>query len=388
MSSKVSAESASISSLAPEGVSNDFAGGSSSHASSLSASVEVTKLRLSPKEKLNLITNLATMLSAGIPILETVEVLANDTKGNQQKILKILLEDLNQGLSISASFGRSPKAFDPVTLNLLRSAEESGSLDSALTDLAENIKEEIEFTSKVRGALIYPFIIFLLFLGIMLVILIYVVPRISDVFRKLKLDLPLTTRVLIWSSETFLAYWPFIIAGSLVIIALLTLLFVRKKREVVSLLFSLPLISRLARQIDLARFTKSFGLLLTSGIPIVLALEYSEHSVAKKDMARAIRKARDTVSSGKPLSEGLSLSKKLFPDLMIRIVSAGERSGALEESMGKLNDQFELGVSSALKTVTTMLEPILLVIIGLFVGGMMLSIIAPIYQLIGGITAR
>ncbi len=345
-------------------------------------------IRLPNKEKLTLVSNLATMLSAGIPILEAVESLEEESKGELQKILTQLKDDINQGNTVGDSFGRHTKTFDPVTINLLKSAEESGKLDETLKKVAVYIKKNIEFSGKVKSAMVYPTLVFALFIGILIVILTYVIPRIAEVFSKLKVTLPLATRVIIRASDIFLAYTIPIILGTLLLIILVALLFKFKKRLLANMLFSLPFFSKLANIMDMANFTNNLGVLLQSGIPITKAIEYSSHVVTRNKNREAIEKAGFIVSGGKTLSEGFEKSPDVFPKMMVRIVHAGERSGTLEQSLQELGDQFETQVDEVLKTLTTVLEPALLIVIGLFVGGIMLSIITPIYQLIGNIGPR
>lgn len=346
------------------------------------------KTKLSAKEKLNLFSNLNTMLTAGIPILETVETLHDEEKGNLKKVLANLSSDISQGKTMAESFSEFEGTFDPVEINLVAAAEESGNLEEILKNLTENTKRNMEFSSKVKGAMLYPLVLFVLFLGIMVVILTYVVPRIADVFLKLKMELPLPTRTLIAMSDFFLNYWLYVIIGGLLLMVLCVALYVSKKRQFVNFLLSLPLLSRLGNELDLVQFTRSFGLLLKSGIPISTALGSTRDVVSKRKISRAIDLARKDVEAGKELSEGMLRSKKIFPPVMMRIVQAGEKSGQLEESMLELADRLENQVSGTLKTITTLLEPFMLVVMGLFVGGIMLSIIAPIYQLIGNITPR
>lgn len=345
-------------------------------------------IRLPNKEKLTLVSNLATMLSAGIPILEAVESLEEESKGNLKKVLTQLKADINQGKSVGESFERHSKTFDPVTLNLLKSAEESGKLDETLKKVADHIKKNIEFSGKVKSAMVYPMLVFFLFIGILVVILTYVIPRIAEVFSKLRVTLPLATRIIIRASDIFLAYTIPIIAACIILIVLIVLLFKFKKRMLLNMLFSLPFFSKLADIIDLGQFNNNMGILLESGIPITKAIEYSAHVVTRDKNRAAIEKAGFLVQGGKPLSEGFEKSPKVFPKMMVRIIHAGERSGTLEQSLQELGEQFENQVDDVLKTLTTVLEPALLIVIGLFVGGIMLSIITPIYQLIGNIGVR
>lgn len=349
---------------------------------------KANNLGLSKKDKLMLISNLGTMLSSGIPIMEAVDAILEDNSGNQKKVLKVLKEDLNQGKTISESFGRFPRAFDPVTVNLIKAAEKAGDLDTILKDLSINIKKEIEFNEKVKGALTYPIFVLIVFVGVLGLMLVFVIPRISSVFKKLNVTLPLPTQILIAVSDFVLKYTvPFLIGLGLFIVVFV-LLYKTQKRKVLNVFLSLPLLSTLAQEIDLTRFNRSMALLLSSGLPIVEALTLAQNIVNKKQIYRAVELSRNAVSAGKNLSEGLRSAKKTIPGVMVRIIEAGEKSGSLDKSMQELADYFDEEVSNKLKALSTLLEPIMLVVIGILVGGMMLAIIAPIYGLIGDISSR
>ena len=340
-------------------------------------------LRISRSEKLGFISNLATMLTAGIPILEVVDSLLEDSKGSQKRLLESLKADLTQGNHVSSALEKFPNIFDKVTVNLIRASEEAGTLDVTLTDLKSTIKKEAEFGDKVKGALAYPVIILFVFAGVLLMILVVVVPKISQVFERLKVPLPLPTQILIFMSKVVTQNT---IPLTIVIILLcvgLFFLYRSKKRMIMNLLFKLPIVSTLAQQIDLTRFTRSLYLLLNAGIPIPTALELSGDVILKKDIADAVKRSKDLILTGKRLSEGLKEAKGVFPSIIIKITEAGEKSGSLDKSMLDASEYLDYQVSTSLKTVTTLLEPIMLVFVGGLVGGMMLAIIAPIYGLIG-----
>jgi type IV pilus assembly protein PilC len=348
----------------------------------------VPNIRLSNPDKLNLISNLSTMLGAGIPILETVESMIPELKGSQKKILEVLQEDIGQGKKISQSFAQFPNAFDPVTINLIAAAEQAGTLDTTLKDLTINIKKEIEFTDTIKSAMTYPVLVMVVFVAILLIIITFVIPRISKVFLSLRVPLPLPTKILIYSSQIFLKYMPLVGLGVAAIVALVIFLFRTYKKAFTNFFLSLPMFSQLALEIDITRYTRSLALLLNSGIPIIDAMELAEHVVAKKSVADVFTKSRDMVSKGKNLSEGLKENQKIIPGMMIRITQAGEKTGTLAKSMQDLSEFFDTRVSKKVKNLTTLLEPLMLAFIGVMVGGMMLAIIAPIYGIIGQINTR
>jgi type II secretory pathway component PulF len=340
---------------------------------------------LSANEKIALISNLHTMLESGIPILETIDSLLEDSKGSLKKLLETTRQELGQGQHVYVAFSRFPKIFDKVTVSIIKSAEESGTLDTALDDLKISIRKEIEFSDRVRSALIYPVVILIVFVLVMVVILVFVIPKISSVFRNLNVVLPLPTKILIFLSDSLLQYTFQIILVVIALVALLIYFFKRNRVFFVRALTSLPVVSLLAQQIDLTRFTRSLYLLLSAGIPITAALELTENVVIQKNVQNAIIHAKNYVYGGKKLSDGFKDSKKVIPPIMIKIIEAGERSGSLDKSMLDVSEYLDYQVSGTLKTVTALIEPIMLVGVGILVGFMMMSIIAPIYQLIGQI---
>jgi general secretion pathway protein F len=344
-------------------------------------------LSISSTDKLNLMSNIATMLTAGIPILETVDTLLDESKGNTKKILQQLKDDLMQGQHIYISFAQFPRVFDKVTINIIKASEEAGTLNTTLRDLREQIKKDMEFVDKIRGALTYPFLIILVFIAIVLMILIVVIPKISTVFMHLNVVLPLPTKILIFLSSTLLTYPIPITLGAIVILVIAVYFLRRYTQFFLRILYLLPVVSTLIKQIDLTRFSHSMYLLLSSGIIITTALELTSEVVQRRDVREAIIFARETVLAGKDLSEGFKKKNNVFSSIMIKIIEAGEKTGTLDKSMQDIAEHYEYEVSNSLKTLTALLEPLMLVIVGLLVGGMMLSIIAPIYQLIGQVGA-
>lgn len=343
---------------------------------------------LSDGEKITFISNLSTMLSAGIPILEIVDSLLEDAKGNSKKILETLRADLTQGNRLCSTFAKFPATFDKVTVNIIRAAEEAGTLEITLKDLQENIKKEVEFADKIKSALAYPILIIVVFMGVLLMILTFVIPKITTVFSRLKVELPLPTRILIFTSQMLLNYTLPIIISLLIILLGLFILYKTQKKFFLNLFFSLPIISELAKEIDLTHFSRSFSLLLTAGIPITTALDLIHEVAMKKEVEKAILHAKEVILSGRRLSEGFKDNKAVIPSIMIKITEAGEKSGSLDRSMQDISEYLDYQVGKSLKTATTLLEPILMVFMGVLIGGMMLSIIAPIYGLISQVGAR
>ncbi len=348
----------------------------------------IKNISLSNSEKLGILSDLATMLAAGIPLLESVDALLEDAKGNQKKFLEVLRSDLTQGKHVYFTFSKFPNVFSPVTTSIVKASEEAGTLDVTLKDLKVNLKKDIEFSDQVKSAFIYPMFIVFVFFAVLLMILVVVIPKISTVFQRLRVELPLPTKILIFVSDAILSQTILVILGALIFGFAVFYLYKKKKRLLLRSFINLPVISGLSKSIDLTKFSRNLYLLLNAGIPITSALELTEHVVVNREIEQNIRYAKEAVISGRKLSEGFKNKKEIFPSIMIRITEAGERSGSLDKSMLEISEFLDYQVVGKLKTATSLLEPILLVVIGALVGGMMLSIIAPIYGLIGQVGGR
>jgi len=345
-------------------------------------------LSLKNSEKLALLSNFSTMISAGIPILETIDSLLEDSKGNTRKILLVIKEDILQGNHLYSTFSKFPDVFNKVTVNVIRAAEEAGTLDVTLRDIKVQIERDMEFKDRIRSALVYPAVIFVVFIGVFLMILVVVIPKIATVFTNLKVDLPLPTRALIFLSDAILKYTIPVVIGLLIFGFLIFMLFKTQKKVILMVFYKFPLVSTLIKDIDLANFSRSMYLLLSSGITITNALELAEEVVMRPDVAKAVRHAQETVLAGRNLSQAFKDNRKLFSGLVVKIIEAGEKTGTLDKSLEDVSKQMDYRVSNSLKNITTMIEPIMLVAVGVLVGGMMLAIIAPIYGLIGQVSNK
>lgn len=346
------------------------------------------RLYLSSGEKIGLVSNLETMLSAGIPILEAVESLASDAKGNTKKILEQLRADLVEGKPVNTTLSRYPRVFDQVTVSLVKASEEAGTLPQILKDLKESIKKEAEFSDKIKSALAYPVLILVIFGLVLLMILIVVIPRIATVFSRLTIELPLPTKILIAASDLLLKQTVPLLLSLAAVITAGVIIYRRNRGLILTPLLSLPLVSDLVRKIDLARFAHSMALLLNSGLPLMDSLKLAENVVLRKDIKAVIVKAQETVASGEQLAQGFRKRQKLVPNILVKLIEVGDKTGTLDKSMADISEYMDYEVENSLKAITILLEPIMLVLVGVAVGGMMLAIIAPIYGLIGQVGAR
>lgn len=344
-------------------------------------------LRMSGDEKIALFSNMSTMLGAGIPIAETVESLLDEAKGAKRIVLTQLRDDLTAGHHVSRTFAQFPKIFDKVTVNLTKAAEESGTLETTLKDVEKNLRKQMELGDKVKSAMMYPMLVMVVFAGVLLVMLLVVIPKIAKVFERLKVELALPTKLMIMLSNTLINQ-PLLVLSVSVVVGLLSFAFYWYKREVFfKVLFSLPGISQLVRQMDVSYFARSMYLLLSSGVPMVMSLELAEEVLRKAEMRKLVKNARNRTVAGYLFSSSLRSKQKLIPEMMIKLMEVGEKTGTLETSMQSIADHMDYQVAKGLSKATTLLEPLMLVTVAVVVGGMMMAIISPIYGLISQVGA-
>lgn len=345
----------------------------------------ISKIRISSNEKIGMVGNIATMLSAGIPLSESVESLLEDSKGNLRKIMEQLLRDLTAGKHIYESLKNFPKVFDNVSVNLIKASETAGTLETTLKDIKKNLQEEAEFADKVKSALFYPVVVSVVFFGVLMVMLLFVVPQISATFGRMDLELPFLSRALFWLSATLINNWVIILISTIIIIIFIIMFFRTFQEIIVKFAMLVPVFSKLMIQIDISRFTRSLHLLLASGIPIGTALDLAQEVIMIKELREVVITAKKKAISGHKLTEGLKLKKSLFPGIVLKLMEVGEKTGTLEKSMQDVSDFMDYEVTKLLKKLTSMLEPLMLVVIGIAVGILMMAIIQPIYGLMGGV---
>ena len=348
--------------------------------------MKVSGIQLSGKDKLSIFTDISTMLTAGISILEILESLERDAKGTTKKVLTELKHSLTNGEPLSDGMAQFPRTFDPITLNTMRAAEAGGTLEETLRDIVRTLKKELAFSSTIRTAMIYPAFIGVVFLGIILVMLTFVIPRIAQVFGAMRVDMPPITRFMIALSNGFIANW--IVVSVVAVGMTFGAYFVIRanSRTIIRWLLALPGLRQLGLNIDLARLTRSFALLLRSGLPLDEALTLSKRVVRKPQIIHAIEYMEHNIESGKSLGAGLREAEHAIPTIMARSIETAETSGTLEQTMQNLAEFFDDQVGESLKAATSLLEPIMIVVIGLMVGALMITIIAPIYNLISQVS--
>lgn len=325
----------------------------------------------------------STMISAGLPVSRALEVLADQASNNNMKaVLHDCLRDVEGGSSISSSMSRYPKVFSPTYQALVRAGESSGKLDEILKRLASTLESERELNSKFKSAMIYPSIVMVAMVGVFIMLMTFVVPRLSDMYRSMNIELPFITKIMIGMSDAILKFYPLLILLVVgFVFAFKTFVKTKQGSEVMSVIaFNIPVFGKINKQKQLTDFTRTLSLLIASAIPIVEALNIVSQVVTNDFLRKASLDAAKSVEKGNPLSEFFK-GNKIFPMLVGQMASVGEETGQLDMTMSKVADYFQGETDNAVAGLSAALEPIILIVLGSMVGTLIISIITPIYKI-------
>jgi type IV pilus assembly protein PilC len=335
-------------------------------------------------EKVLFSQELSTLVSAGVPISQSLGILEKQTKNKRFKnVISDLSKDVDGGLTLSGALTKHPKVFSSLFISMVKSGEIGGTLDESLIRLAEQMNKDRELTSKIKGAMIYPTVIFVAMVGALIFMLVTIVPKLQNMFEELGGELPATTKSLLFVSSLFTKYG-LITAGTAICIYFT---FTYLKRTVIpfrhflhKLLLKVPVIGTLSTKINVARITRTLGSLLSSGVGVVEALDIVGDSTDNLLFKEAVRKASEKVKNGSTIAETLK-NFKVFPILVPQMIAVGEETGSLDIILKKVADFYDSEVENITRNLTTLLEPLIMIVIGLMVGYVIVAIITPIYSM-------
>lgn len=330
---------------------------------------------------------LSSMLSAGLTLLQSLNILRDQVQNPKMRdIINALIVDVQSGHPFSAAISKHPKVFSPTYISLIKTAESSGLLDKVLVRLADNLEKQSKLKGAIRGALTYPAIVVVGMVIVMIVMMIYVIPQLTSLYENLNIPLPATTQVLVNISSFAQTFWPLVIGS--VVVGVIGFRRWRKtasgKVVIDSLILKLPVFGKLIRQTILTEFTRTLGLLIGSGALVVQSLEQASDTTNNILYKSAILDVSKRVEKGVTIGDALN-AYSLFPPLLVQMVKIGEDTGKLDESLLKVSEYYEREVDLSVKTMTTALEPFIMVILGIGVAFLIVSIITPIYSLTSSI---
>lgn len=334
----------------------------------------------------------ATMIDAGLPLVQCLDILSNQQSNkNFAVVLKDIKTSVEQGSSFSDALARHPNVFDHLFVNLVQAGEVGGILDTIMNRLSIYLEKRQKLVRQVRGALVYPTIVIAIAAVVMTVLLTFVIPAFENMFKDFgggKDSLPLLTRWMVAISHGFVSYLPYLV----LVVFLLVMGFVywyrtpRGKRFWHRLLLMMPVLGSVLRKIAVARFTRTLGTLLQSGVPILDALEICARTSGNVIIESGVMDVRQAISEGKNMAEPLAQTE-IFPDMVVQMIAVGEQTGALDQMLNKVADFYEEETDIAVAAMTSALEPILMVGVGGMVGVVLVAMYLPIFSLAGNIKA-
>jgi type IV pilus assembly protein PilC len=340
--------------------------------------------RITAKETTVMTRQLATMLNAGVPLLQTLEILA-ESQANPAlaRLLRAIRTDIETGSSFSEALARFPRYFDALFCNLVAAGEQAGMLDQLLTRLADYKERNIALQNRVRAALIYPIAIVTVALLVTAVIMTWVVPAFRDVFASFGAELPLATRLVIGLSDWFVRYW---LAACAICTAGLTLCFHYWKRSITiqrmvdRLLLKLPVFGPLIGHACIARWSRTLATMFAAGVPLLTSMDIVGKTSGNALYLEASRQIQRDLGSGRSLTQAIAGTGR-FPNLVAQMAAIGEESGTLDRMLGKAADFYEAEVNQTVNTLSSVIEPLIMIILGGLIGTLVIAMYLPIFQL-------
>jgi len=341
---------------------------------------------ISPLEKISFAHHLSVMLKSGVPIVEAVQVLKSQSSSYKfKKMIDELAVQLEKGQNLS-EFLKNRNFFSSAHLAILKSGEKSGKITTSLQRIGDDLKRDYQLKKKVKGAMAYPLVITLTLVAVSGFVIVFVLPKVGEVFRQMRLKIPLPTKILLFLGDFLKKSLLEVILGFFIFFLVVFIFFQRSnflKPFLIQIVCRLPIANKIIYQLSLARFTRSLASLLAGGVAISEALDISSNVFIDKRYRQVIKKVGERVQKGVSLSEAFKEHRKQFQGMFVKMCSVGEKSGNLAPILEDLADFYEEEVEEKLENFSTIIEPVLMLLVGLGVGGMILSIVGPIYKMMG-----
>jgi type IV pilus assembly protein PilC len=329
----------------------------------------------------------ATMIDAGLSVVKCLDILQKQARNPKMKeVAGEVKRDVAGGMSLTEALQKHPRIFTPLFVNMIRSAEAGGILDQVLDRLATFLEKEQETRNKIKSAMTYPAVVFCFACLMLLGLLFFVLPKFKGIFETMGLELPLTTKILLNSSDYVKSYWYIglvVLVGTVIMIKA----FARTERgkyAIDAAKLKLPIFGDLILKTCVSRFARTFGTLITSGVPVLRALDIVSETAGNRVVAETVVRARTAIKEGEKISTPL-FGSKIFPVMVTQMIAIGEETGRLDQMLTKVANFYDDEVDNTLKSLTSLIEPIMIVGLGLIVGFIAVSVISPIYELVGSL---
>ena len=348
--------------------------------------VSLTKIgrKVPPKTLAVFTRQFSVMIDAGLPLVQCIEILAlQQEHKNFQKILLQVRQDVEAGSTLADAMRRHPKAFDNLYVNMIAAGEAGGILDTILQRLSVYIEKAVKLRAQVRSAMIYPVAVIVIAAIVVAVILLKVIPTFAALFTSLGAELPFPTRIVIAASNFLARYFIFFIIGIVAGLWALRRYYAtyRGRRVIDGLVLKMPILGTIMRKIAVARFCRTLATLTSSGVPILESLDITARTAGNAIIEDAIQEVRRSVEGGKTIVEPLRDSK-VFPNMVVQMIGVGEQTGALDNMLNKIADFYEDEVDVAVAGLVKLLEPVMIFILGVVIGGIVIAMYLPMFTLI------
>jgi len=326
---------------------------------------------------------LAIMLNAGLTLVECLAILEKQiTKEGMVAVIRSIQKEILSGNTLSRALQKYPEHFSNLYIALVKSGEASGKMSDILLKLADNLEKQREFQSKIKGALTYPIVVFVGMIVIMFIMITFVMPKLLNLYKDFNIDLPLSTKILMAVSSFLVQFWPFMIAGGFIASRFIRnyLKTVRGKLLLDTIMLRLPIFGKVVSISSLVDSTRTLSILIGSGVSILdtlsIIIETTENSLYRNSFKNILKQVEKGVSLGDSFN-----NENLFPPILVQMVTVGEQTGHLDDTMMRISHYFDLEAENSIKTITTLIEPLILVVLGVGVGFLVISVITPIYNL-------
>lgn len=341
-----------------------------------------------PLKELQVFTRqLSTLLGSGIPILQSLEVLSQSQRSPGMSIaLKSMVNDINQGRRFGEAMAEHPLVFDRLYVNMVKAGEESGNIDQILNRLAVYIEKAAKVKGQVKGAMVYPIAILSVAFLVVSGLMIFVIPKFEAVFASSGQDLPVLTKMVVAMSKIFMSYWWAIIGGVAGSVFFIINYYrtVDGKKTIDTVLIDIPYVGDLIQKSAVARFTRTLSTLLASGVSIMEALEIASRVTGNVVIETALIRAREAISEGKSLTVPLS-KEKYIPQMVTQMIGVGEQTGAIDQMLNKVADFYEDEVDVAVSALTSVMEPLMMVVLGGIIAFIVVAMYLPIFNMAGSV---
>lgn len=330
----------------------------------------------------NFTRQLATMINAGLPLLKAFSILESQSKPAMRKVIRKLNREIEGGANFGDALAKEKETFNSIYISLVQAGEAAGALDTILVRLADTLEKQKEFRAKTKGALIYPAIIMIAMLVVAVIMMIFVIPQMMELYEDFDADLPAATQILMDVSNFFSSEWYIFLIGG-VIGGFAFNKWKKTKRgrhKYDEMILKLPIMGPLRKKIISTEFARTMSLMVSAGISLLESLQIVARGMDNVLYRDAVLKAREDVEKGRPLSSSLS-RQEVFPELVPQMIAVGEETGRLDEVLTKLANYYEAESEHAIKGLTTAIEPLIMIVLGLGVGFLIIAIIMPIYGL-------